>query len=134
MLGELIGEEKGKVTGLRTLEVGAAGPKVEVSFKTTAKILGIDSVNSGSYWSAMQAGGFLYGEGQGFSVTKDGDMMTWKGQGSGRLKPGGGASYRGAIYFLNATGKLARLLGTSAVFEHDTDANDEVTTKYWEWK
>jgi hypothetical protein len=134
MLGELIGEEKGKVTAFKVLEITASGPKVEVSARTNGKILGIDMMNNISYWSAMQPGGSLYGEGQGFAATRDGDMVSWLGQGTGRLKQGGGASYRGAIHYRNGTGKLARLNGTCAVFEHETDANDEVTTKYWEWK
>src|SRR5438132_10704504 len=40
MLGDLIGEETGKVTGFRVLD--AAGPKVEVSFQTRGKVLGND--------------------------------------------------------------------------------------------
>ena len=67
-------------------------------------------------------------------MTADGSMAVWKGQGTGRLTPGGGASYRGAIHFMNATGKLARLADTVSVFEHSTDANDNVASKFWEWK
>ena len=133
MLGELIGEEQGKVTGIRVLE-SDGGPKVEVTFRTNVKILGIEAHNLGSYWSAVQPGGFLYGEGQGITTTKEGDMATWKGQGAGRMKPGGGVSYRGSVYFLSASAKLARLNGMAVVYEHDTDANDNVATKYWEWK
>ena len=131
MLGDQISEETGKVTGFRILD--AAGPKVEISFRTTGKILGSDCQGRGTYWSQMQPGGFLYGEGQGAYLTQDG-MAVWKGQGSGKLNPGGGASYRGAIHFVSATGKLAKLAGTVGVFEHGTDANDNVTSKLWEWK
>lgn len=46
----------------------------------------------------------------------------------------GGASYRGAIHFMNAQGSLAKLAGTVGVFEHDTDADDNVVSKPWEWK
>jgi hypothetical protein len=49
-------------------------------------------------------------------------------------RPGGGASYRGAIHFTNATGNLAKLAGMLGVFEHDTDASDNVVSKLWEWK
>jgi hypothetical protein len=31
-------------------------------------------------------------------------------------------------------GKLANLAGTVGVFEHSSDANDNVATKMWEWK
>src|SRR5437879_6266769 len=131
MLGDQIAEETGKVTGFRVLS--AAGPKVEVSIRTTGKILGTDYQGRTTYWSEIQPGGFLYGEGQGLYMTGDG-MAVWKGQGTGKLNPGGGASYRGAIHFATATGKLAKLAGTVGVFEHSSDANDNVTSKVWEWK
>ena len=131
MLGDLIGEETGKVTGFRVLD--AAGPKVEVSIQTKGKLLGSDYQGRTTYWSEMQPGGFLYGEGQGMYMTPDG-MAVWKGQGTGRINPGGGASYRGAIHFTSATGKLSKLAGTVSVFEHSTDANDNVSSKFWEWK
>ena len=132
MLGDLIGEETGKVTGFRLLD--EAGPKVEVSLQTKGRLLGSDYQGRVTYCSGMQPGGFLYGEGHGIYMTLDGDMAAWKGQGTGRLTPGGGANWRGAIHFTNATGKLARLAGTVGVFEHSTDANDNVASKLWEWK
>jgi hypothetical protein len=132
MLGKLIAEETGKVTGFRVLD--GAGPKVEVSIQTKGKLLGIDYQGRATYWSEMQAGGFLYGEGQGMYMTKDGDMAVWKGQGTGKIAAGGGSSYRGALHFLNATGKIAKLAGTVVVFEHSVDANDNAASKSWEWK
>ena len=132
MLGDLIADETGKVTGFRVLD--AAGPKVEVSIRTKGKLLGIDYEGRATYSSEMQPGGFLYGEGQGMYMTVDGDMVAWKGQGTGRIAPGVGVSYRGAVHFRNGTGKLARLSGTVGVFEHSTDPNDNVTSKIWEWK
>jgi len=131
MLGDQISEETGKVTGFRVLD--AAGPKVEISFRSAGKVLGVDYQGRGTYWSQMQPGGFLYGEGQGAYLTQDG-IAVWKGQGSGKLNPGGGASYRGALHFVSATGKLAKLAGMVGVFEHSSDANDNVTSKVWEWK
>ena len=132
MLGDQIAEETGKVTGFRVLD--PTGPKVEVSIRTKGKILGSDYEGRATYWSGMQPGGFLYGEGQGMYMTQDGDMAVWKGQGTGKLAPGGGVSYRGAIHFQSATGKLAKLAGTVGVFEHSTDSNDNVASKVWEWK
>jgi len=46
----------------------------------------------------------------------------------GRLNPGGGASHRGAIHFVTATGKLAKRRAMVGVFEHSTDANDNVAS------
>lgn len=131
MLGDQIAEEAGKVTGFRLLS--PAGPKAEVSIHTRGKVLGNDYEGRATYTSEMQPGGFLFGEGQGVYMTGDG-MATWKGQGSGRLIPGGGVSYRGAIHFVTATGKLAKLAGVVGVFEHSTDAQDNVASRLWEWK
>jgi len=39
----------------------------------------------------------------------------------------------GAIHFVTATGKLAKLAGPVGVFEHSTDPNDNVLSKLWEW-
>jgi hypothetical protein len=131
MLGDQIGEERGKVTGFRVLDAG--GPKVEVSITTQGKILGSDYQGRATYTSEMQPSGFLFGEGQGVYMSGDG-MAVWKGQGTGRLIPGGGASYRGTIHFVTATGTLAKLAGMVGAFEHSSDANDNVASKLWEWK
>lgn len=131
MLGDQIGEETGKVTGFRVLD--ASGPNAEVSFQTRGSILGTAYQGRTTYTSTVQAGGFLFGEGHGVYMSGDG-MAVWKGQGTGRFNAGGGVSYRGAIHFVTATGKLANLAGTVGVFEHSTDANDNVTSKLWEWK
>lgn len=131
MLGDQIAEETGKVTGFRVLD--AAGPKVEVSIQTRGKLKGADYQGRASYTSQVQPGGHLFGEGQGAYLTGNG-MAVWKGQGTGRFNPGGGVSYRGSIHFITATGDLSSLAGTAAVFEHNTDANDNVTSKLWEWK
>ena len=132
MLGDQIAEEAGKVSGFRVLD--AKGPKVEGAFHSSGKILGIDYHGRGTYESEMQPGGFLFGEGQGIYMTAGGGVAVWKGSGTGRIMPGGGASYRGAIHFVSAAGELAKLAGTVGVFEHSTDGNDNVASKLWEWK
>ena len=134
MLGELLGEEKGKIMGSRVLPTKGMGHRVEVSFRASGKILGVDCSDMGTYWSVMKPGGVLYGEGQGIIMTKDGDGVSWVGAGTGRFKPGGGVSWRGAVYYETASAKLARLNGMAVVYEHESDANDNITTKYWEWK
>ena len=131
MLGDQIAEESGKVTGFRVID--PSGPKVEVSFQTKGRILGNEYQGRGTYVSEMQPGGYLFGEGQGVYMT-DGGMAVWKGQGTGRMNPGGGVSYRGSIHFVTGNGKLANLAGMVGVFEHGSDANDNVTSKLWEWK
>ena len=131
MLGDQIGEETGKITGFRVLD--AAGPKAEVSFRSHGKIIGHDYQGRGTYSSEMQPGGFLFGEGQGIYMSGAG-FAVWKGQGMGRLNPGGGVSYRGTIHFLSASGDLAGLAGRTGAFEHSSDADDNISSKLWEWK
>jgi len=134
MLGEQLGEESGKITGRRVIRSGAGGPRVEDSFQSTGKIAGAAYRGIGTYWAAMRTGGFLYGEGQGVMMTKDGDGIMWVGQGTGRFKPEGGVRWRGAVYYETASQKLARLNGMAVLFEHETDADDNLSTKLWEWK
>ena len=134
MLGELILEEKGKITGKRVIPSRSGGQRIEVSIEVGGKLLGIEHRTIATYWSVVRPDGFLYGEGQGMVITKDGDQASWVGQGSGKFKPGGGVSYRGAVYYQTASPKLARLNGIAVVYEYETDADDNTTAKGWEWK
>ena len=133
MLGEPLGEVKGKVTTYRVIK-SDGGNKVEITFRTEGTILGNPIHEIGTYSSQGRPGGFLFGEGQGVIMTKDGDSVSWVGQGAGHFKPTGGVSYRGAVYYETASQKLARLNGIVGVFEHETDGDDNVVTKVWEWK
>ena len=133
MLGELIGESRGKRTGRRVVSTDA-GFKVEVSFEDNGKVLGIESNNIGTYWAQNRPDGSVYGEGQGVLVTQDGEVATWKGQGVGKLLAGGAVSYRGALYYSTVSSKLARLNTIAAVFEYEVDAEGKTHTKIWEWK
>jgi hypothetical protein len=134
MLGELLTEDKGKVTGYRVLAGQGEGARVETSFQAVGKILGVDYKELGTYVSVIKPGGFLFGEGQGVMMTKDGDQVSWVGHGTGRFTPEGGTRFRGALYFQTASQKLARLNGTCGVFEYENDADDKTMSKTWEWK
>ena len=131
MLAEQIVEETGKIAVMRVLD--AKGPKVEVSARTKGKALGIDYQGRTTYTSEVQPGGHIFGEGQGVYLTGNG-MAAWKRQGTGKFNPGGGASYRGTIHFVSATGNLAKLAGTVGAFEYSTDGDDNTVGKVWEWK
>jgi hypothetical protein len=134
MLGEQIGDGHGKRTGRRVLSAEGSGFKVEVSFESNGKVLGIDGHEIGTYWSEPRPDGSLYGEGQGVVVTADGGAATWKGGGVGKFGSGGAVSYRGAIYYRTASPQLARLNGIAAVFEFEVDAEGNTHSKIWEWK
>jgi hypothetical protein len=135
MLGELIYEQKGKVTGQRVLDVSP--PRVETSFSATGTLKGGITVSEmGTYWSEARSPGILYGEGQGIIMTNDGtEVATWKGSGIGRMSGSGKVSFRGAIYWhTTSTGKLAPLNNVVGVYEYEIDEGGNTSAKIWEWK
>ena len=132
MLGELIGEARGKRIVRRTL---CSDPlKVEVSFEDGGKILGADYTGFGTYWSQMRPDGTLYGEGEGAYLTSDAELVSWRGSGLGRLKADGAVSYRGMLYFRTTSQKLSSLNTVAGVFEYEVAADGTTQAKVWEWK
>ena len=137
MLGDVICEERGKLSGLRVLSHEGTGPKVEVSFQATGKILGVDASDIGTYWTIVRqhGNGVMYGQGDGVLMTQGGEMVTWSGNGVGRFTgQGSGVSFRGVVYYQTASERFSRLNGLAAVYEYETDAAGNVGLKVWEWK
>ncbi len=132
MLGELLAESTGRRVVRRVLETDPL--TVEVTFEDTGTMLGVATNGLGTYTSVVRADGSVYGEGQGADFTADGEMVSWKGSGQGKLGPGGSVSYRGILYFQTASQKMARLNATPGVFEYEVDAEGKTRTKIWEWK
>jgi len=133
MLGEQIGEEKGKVLVRRVLP-SEGNPKLEVSFQTTGKLLGIETRSMGTYTASIRADGSLYGEGQGIAMGKNGEAATWRGAGAGRFLGGGAVSYRGAVYYESQSEKWKRLNTIALVYEYEVDAEGNTALKAFEWR
>ncbi|MGH9462709.1 MAG: hypothetical protein ACRD1X_15950 [Vicinamibacteria bacterium] len=134
MLGEKIGEGKGKVTARRVLPNPGGAPKMETSFESAGKLLGVEAKETGTYSSAVRPDGTLYGEGNGILMGKGGEMATWIGQGMGTIKENGGVTYRGAIYYQTSSEAWRRLNRVAAVFEYEVDAEGNSKSELWEWK
>jgi hypothetical protein len=84
MLGNKLGEDRGKITGQRFLDV--TGPKIEVSFSAVGTYAGIDCTNTGTYWSIPIAADALDGDGKGVLMPKnDFDMLSYRGPGMGSI-------------------------------------------------
>jgi len=132
MLGEQIGETKGKRLVRRVISIDP--PTAEVSFEDAGQMLGIPTTGMGTYTSVIRPDGGISGQGQGLSMTQDGDAVTWTGTGVGKFGPGGSVSYRGMLFFQTASQKLARLNNACAAFEYDVDASGNTVSKMWEWK
>lgn len=132
MLGEKIGETKGKRLVRRV--ISTEPPTAEVSFEDSGHMLGVATTGMGSYTSVIGPDGSISGEGQGISMTQDGEAITWKGTGIGKFAAGGAVSYRGMLFFKTASPKLARLNNTCGAFEYDVDSSGNTVSKMWEWK
>jgi hypothetical protein len=133
MLGEQIGEETGKVMARRVLSVDADA-KVEVSFESTGKLLGVQVLSRVTYWAQIRPDGSVYGEAQGIVLGAGNERATFKAQGVGKVLEGGAVSYRGAQYFYSDSPKLSRLNSIACVFEYEADAAGNTKLKLWEWK
>jgi hypothetical protein len=132
MLGEQVGETKGKRLVRRVISVDP--PTAEVSFEDSGQLLGVRVTGMGTYTSVIQADGAVHGQGQGISMTEDGEAVTWMGTGIGKFGPGGSISYRGMLFNRTTSGKLAQLNNACVAFEYDVDASGNTVSKMWEWK
>jgi hypothetical protein len=140
MLGELIEEQSGKITGRRVVDV--EGPKIESFFTMNGKWVGQDVTDIGTYWGVMREGtetqGVVYGEAQGVATTKDGQgMATYTVQGIGRSTSPGKIRFHGSVFYRTTPtsgGKLSSLNNIVGVFEYEEDEQGNSSVKVWEWK
>ena len=134
MLGNLIGEFKGKVSGYRVPELTMTGPKMEVTFQQKGKLLGVEAMDIATYLSVMSSPKTMYGEGSGAVKNADGsELAMYRGSGTammGKGMPG----WRGVLYFTSQTPKWGVLNGIAVVYEYELDANENTHVKLWEWK
>lgn len=133
MLGKLIGELQGQVTGMRVVEVVDGSPVVEVTFQGTGTLLDTETTEIGTYTAVPRADGTLFGDGQGMSTTADGEIATWHGSGIGKMTGPGAASWRGAIYYATTSSKLAELNDVVGVFEFESDESGKASAKTYAW-
>jgi hypothetical protein len=133
MLGEKIGEEKGKVVLRRVLPNQGSPLTVEVTFQAEGTICGVAHKTVATYTSVMRPDGLMLGTGQGFASCAEGGA-TWVGQGVGSIKKDGSLSYRGAIFYQTTAAQWSRLNGIAAVFEYEVDPQGNTVAGLWEWK
>ena len=140
MLGEKIGEFTGKTIGMRVLggpndHDHHHGPRMEVSMQQQGKMLGIETTDTGTYESCLQQGGYFHGRGQGVSMSKEGDVVTWTGTGVGKPTGKGMAvNWRGSLHYQTTSTKFAKLNGLCCVYEYDLDENGNSHGRVFEWR
>jgi hypothetical protein len=129
-LGEVLGEARGKVAGLKALGDG----KIEVSLQGRGKLLGSDMEDVVTFWSVMRPNGTAYGQGNAIQMSSDG-MAVWQGSGVGRPTGPGAWKYSYGGVYTNATSqKWQRLLDFYTTGEYEADADGNYYWKLWEWK
>ncbi len=131
MLGNLIGEFKGKTTGIRVLSEG----QMELSQQGMGKVMGTDGSMVTTGVATPMPNGVTMVDANGTLMTMDGDLVMVKISGIGwTTGKGWKASYRGAAYQMTMSPKLAALNKIVSVWENESDENGDWVLKFWEWK
>jgi hypothetical protein len=129
MLGEQIGEFKGKNIGWRVLPDG----KIETTAEGTGRIFGMDVWLISTSVGTM-ANGIFIGEVNSMMTTMTGDSVMMKGNAVAWSTGNGGGTTRVATINTSQAQKLARLNKVIALHEYDTDRDNNYNGKIWEWK
>jgi hypothetical protein len=134
MLGELIGECKGKVVGVRVLPTDGPHAKVEVSLQGQGTLLGQPIADFGTYVQSVRASGALQGDAHNIMISPNGDVADWIGGGVGRpTGPGFKASYGAYGRFDASRGALARLETIATTVEYEVAEDGSYHWRMWEW-
>ena len=131
MIGELIAEFKGKVTGIRVLD----GGKMEGSDTGSGNIMGKEPTTMDTSILMWMPNGVLMAEGNSMVMTAGGEVVMAKVNGiAWSTGKGWKQSGRGACYFMTSAPKLASLNKIVGVWERESDENGDWSVKIWAWK
>lgn len=132
MLGDLVYESKGKITGERVLELNP--PKIESSYTVEGKLKGVEVTELGTYTSNMRPDGTLCGEDKSITKAKDGSVTTATARGIGRFTGPEKIRFRGfATLGAEGTGTFGAVNSMLIAFEVEING-ENIVLKGWEWK
>ena len=135
MLGNLIGESTGRITGVKILDSAGDQSKLEVNFQGQGKLDDVPFNAMCTYWQEFRSDGVVYGEGDVLLVTPEGEKLWWKGFGVGKLTGQGfSASFAPCGSIQTSSPRFARLNGMAVIGEYDTDEEGNYHWTLWEWK
>ena len=92
MLGDKLGNVKGKIVLRRVLPSGSGGPRVESSQRGSGTLLGVEFQENSTYESEFRSDGTIFGSCQGLYIGTGGEVATWVGSGVGH--PARGLGHR----------------------------------------
>lgn len=95
----------------------------------------INSINTGTSVSTLNADGTFRGEGQGILRTQGGGVATWTNQVVGSITSEGTIVTRGVGIWStpSTTGELAFMNNMITVFEVQIDREGNLSAREWEW-
>ena len=132
MLGEQIGELRGKIVGQRVLDI--EGPTMETSVSIEGNFKGTQVKQHLTYIAKPVSPRVLHGTAKGVTIAGESETVVSTHEGIGRITASG-VRWRGTGFFrTSSTGKLAFLNNLVGLFETEVDAEGNFTEKIWEWK
>ena len=133
VLGDLIYEGKGSITGSRLLDGGKN--LIEYSLLENGKFRNIEVVITSTFWTIHAAKDTVYGEAQATITAKDSrEIATYRGCGLGYFVEEGTTIFRGTnFYRASPSGKLSFLNNIVGALEAEAYKNRHLG-KVWEWK
>ena len=134
MLGDVIGQCTGRVTGIRVLPTEGQYARLEVSLQGEGSLLDQPFTDFGAYVQTVRPGGVLQGEAHNVMITANGEVADWFGGGVGRKTgPGFQSTYGAYGRFESAQGALARLETVATAIEYDVEEDGSYRWQMWEW-
>jgi hypothetical protein len=137
MLGELIFESNGRITGQRVLSVENGIPKLEISIAGTGIFTGsLEVTTTWTYWTIQRPDGTSNSEGQGIIMTNDGrEVATATGRTEGKMVESGKMRSVGTLFYeTHSENRLVFLNHLVGVNEFEIDALGNYVHKLWGWK
>ena len=134
MLGDVIFEMTGKKVGWRVLPPDELGPRMEISYQGTGKMLGVETTETGTYTAVARPNGTFFADAQGISIADNGGIISWTGQGIGIPDGKGKVSYRGVIFFDSTSPTFSQLSTVTGISEYEVNEDGPLFGKVWEWK
>ena len=124
----------GKKVGWRVLPPDDHGPRMEISYQGTGKILGVETTETGTYTAVARPNGTFFADAHGISIANNGTIISWTGQGIGIPDGNGMVSYRGVLFFNSTAPTFSRLGTVTGISEYEVSEDGPLFGKVWEWK
>jgi hypothetical protein len=134
MIGEMVSDMTGKVTGQRIVHHYGGPLKLERTIELKGKLLGSEVSFIATTWAVERPQGGMFMKGNGVFMTKNGEKAEARGSAIALPTKTGGWSLRGARYIQTSAESLKRLNTVALVFEIEVSPDGTVHDKMWEWK